>query len=133
MGQTALVESDIDDGRKLIERLTEAGVVVTAAGWLKDGESGLWYLYLATPLVEEGGATRKAYRRVHEVMRDIPQPFWLDPLSVKVIAPDSPVAQAVQELHRRYPGGRPIRVGETVLGGRSVEGAYVYPPLHAPV
>lgn len=101
---------------------------MTAAGWLKEAEDGMWFLYLATPLVDEDGATKDAYRRVNAVIRRMPRPFWIHPLEVKMVAPASPVGKAVQELHGRFPGPSPIRVGSANLGGVAIEGAYVYPP-----
>ena len=64
MAQATLVEMQINDGLRLIHRLADEGVLVAAAGWVKEIESGQWFLYLATSLVGEDGATRPAYRRV---------------------------------------------------------------------
>src|SRR4051812_6768895 len=99
MDQTPLVEMLVEDGKRLIDRLVEEGVGVTAACWLANVEEGKWFLYLATPLVDDDGATREAYRRVHSVLRGIPRPFWIDPFDVKVVSPKDPIALAVQELH----------------------------------
>jgi hypothetical protein len=131
--QRVLVDEEIDDGKRLLDRLGEEGIAVTAAGWLKESESGWWYLYLATPLVGPDGATRPAYRRVNAVIRQMPPDLRIPSLGIKVIAPDSPTAQAVRELHQRYPGHRPVRLGETRIGDVNVEGAYIYPPVAAPV
>ena len=51
MAQASLVEMQIIEGQTLIDRLTHEGIGVTAAAWVKESESGDWYLYLATPLV----------------------------------------------------------------------------------
>jgi hypothetical protein len=134
MDQGTLVDLQIKDGQRLLERLAEEGVAVPAAAWVKEGESGRWVLYLVTPLVDSDGVTRVAYRRVNAVLRQMPQPFWVDPLmEVKVVGPDSPVGKALRDLRRRYPGPSPIPYRESRLGDLSVEGAYVYPPVPAPV
>lgn len=118
-----------DDGKRLLERLIAEGIAVTAACWLKESEGGQWFLYIATPLVSEDGAKRKAYRRVRPVIQQMPQPFWIDPFEIKVISPNSPIARAVQDLHRRYPVKSVIPFGAGQFGGMSIEGAYVYPPI----
>jgi hypothetical protein len=133
MDQGTLVEKQIEDGQRLIDRLVGEGVAVTAAGWVKESESGQWFLYLVTPLVSKDVATRPAYRRVNAVLRRMPQPFWIDPLEIKVVAPDSPVGEALRDLQQRCPGPSPIRYGGTHLGGLGIEGAYVYPPAAAAV
>jgi hypothetical protein len=133
MDQGTLVEKQIEDAQWLIEQLVAGGVPVTAAAWVKESESGQWFLYLVTPLVGEGGATRTAYRRVNEVMRQLSHPIWVEPLEIKVVGPDSPVGKAVRDLHRRHPVPSPIRYREARLGDVSVVGAYVYPPVPASV
>jgi hypothetical protein len=55
MGDATLVDMQLKEGQRLIDRLAQEGIAVTAAAWLKESESGDWYLYLATPLVSEGG------------------------------------------------------------------------------
>jgi hypothetical protein len=132
MDQATLVDMQIEDGKRLIDRLVEEGIGVTAAGWLRGAEDGQWFLYIATPLVDDEGATRKAYARVNAVIRQMPPPFWVDPMEVKLIGPNDPVAKALQSIHRHYPGNSSIRYGEGRLGGMTIEGAYVYPPVPAP-
>ena len=55
MAQETLVGMQFKEGRRLLDRLAREGVPVTAAAWVKESESGDWYLYLATPLVAEDG------------------------------------------------------------------------------
>jgi hypothetical protein len=131
MDQGALVEMQIEDGRRLLERLVGEGVPVTAATWVKEDVDGPWFLYLVTPLVREDGPTRPAYRRMIAVIREIPQPFWVDPMEIKVVGPDGPVGKAIQDLHRQYPGRSPMWYKGARLGDVSIEGAYVYPPVSA--
>ncbi len=128
MDQRTLVESQIADGQKLIDRLVENGIAVLAACWMKESDGGLWYLYLVTPLVEEGGSTRPAYHCVNAVIRAMPQPLRIDPFQKKVVGPSEPVGQAILDLQRRYADRLPVWYGEATLGGVSIDAAYVYPP-----
>src|SRR5437879_4674676 len=132
MDQEPLVMVRIDGGRRLIGWLAEEGVGVTAACWARE-EGGGWFLYLATDLVSEDGATKQAYRRLIAVMRRLPGPPGIDPLDVKLVGPNDPVARAVQELHERFPGSLPLRSGDARFGGLGVEEVYVYPPASTPV
>jgi hypothetical protein len=133
MDQGTLVATQIEDGERLIHRLTGEGVAVTAAGWVKESESGQWFLYLVTPLVGQDGVRRPAYRRVNTVLLQMPQPFWVDPLEIKVVGPDSSVGKAMRDLHRHYPRPSPIRYGGAQLGDMSIDGAYLYAPVPASV
>jgi hypothetical protein len=122
MDQGPLVKEQVEDGKRLIDRLIAGGVPVTAAYWLKGAEDGYWFLYLVTPLVGEDGATRAAYQRLNAIFRQIPQPFWVDPLDVKVIGPANPIAQAVLDLHKRSATPRPrlLQPGGKWLGHLAV-------------
>jgi hypothetical protein len=83
--------------------------------------------------VEKEGLTQ-AYRRLHPIIRQMPPPFWIDPLEVKLIGETNPIAQDVLSIHSRAGAakGGPIRWGGKRLGNVSIEGAYLY-PLPAPV
>jgi hypothetical protein len=128
MDQGTLVNGQINDGQKLIDRLAENGVAVLAACWMKESDGGLWYLYLVTPLVGEDGARRPAYHRINAVIRALPQPLRMDPFQKKVVGPLEPVGQAILDLQRRYAGRLPVWYGEATLGGVSIDAAYLYPP-----
>jgi hypothetical protein len=133
MDQVTLVEDQIDQGRKLVERLHRDGFDVTAACWVKEGESGRWYLYLASPTVDAEGK-RNAYGRINATLRQMPQPFSIDPLAIKVVRERSPIAEAVAGVHKRHPVGTPLHFHGTHFGGVDMEAIYVYPPtVMAPV
>ncbi len=133
MDQGTLVDLQIADGRRLLERLSGEGVPITAAAWLKESEGGPWYFYIVTPLVTEDGGKLPAYRRVGPVVRRMPQPFWVDPMEFKVVAPDSAVGKAIRDIASRRPGPVPTPYGSVRLGNLSIDGAYIYPPVAAPV
>ena len=132
MDQTALVSDQVEDGKRLLLRLAEEGIGVTAAAWLKESDGERWHLYLATPLVREDTDPRPAFRRILLVVQRMPQLSWIEPLTIRLVEGDGPLAQAVAQLHRRHPGNRGIPYDGAQLGGVSIEGAYIYPELPAP-
>jgi hypothetical protein len=130
MDQAALVEMQVRDGQRLVERLAREGVAVTAAAWVKETESGQWYLYLATPLVSEDGAKRAAYRRVNAVIREMqPEGFELDPFVIKVIRPHDPTATDILAHGGSRAGRTATWFQGSRLGALAVEAAYIYPPM----
>jgi hypothetical protein len=128
MDQATLVENLIDDGRKLIEQLLQKGEEITAAAWIKTSEDGMWFLYLALPGVEDEDP-RVAYRRIGAVMRQMPQPFLIDWMEVKVIDATDPMAVAALDYQRRHGAKSVLPYRGDSLGGVSIEGAYIYPPM----
>jgi hypothetical protein len=127
MDTDTLVENLIDDGQKLVAELPQHGLEVAAAFWLKPSEDGKWYFYIVSPVVDTDGIAA-AYRRLHPLVRARPQPFWIDPLEIKLIGPSNPIARDVLAIYGRAPasGVSPIRWGGKMLGNVSVEEAYLY-------
>jgi len=125
---STLVENLIDDGQKLLDRLPQEGFAVTAAFWLRPAEDCEWLFYVASPLVESDGIA-EAYRRLHPIIRRMPQPFWIDPLEVKLVGESNPITKDVLAIHTRAPGPKvsPLRWGGKRLGSVNIEGAYLYP------
>lgn len=130
MDQAPMVEM-IDDGQKLIDALTQDGIEVTIAFWAKADDDERWYLYLVLPmLLSEGVST--AYRRIHPVVRQLQaQTFWIHPLEIKLLSPQSPMADAAAKLRGSYPGI--TRSAGPRLGDASVDGAIIYPPVRKPI
>ncbi len=123
----------IQDGQRVLDRLVREGVGVTAAAWIKESESGQWYLYLGTPLVSEDGGKRPAYHRVNTVIRAMQKEgFWFDPFQIKVIGPHNPIAKDLAAQRQRRPPRVPTWFSGHQLGELAVEGAWIYPPAPNP-
>jgi hypothetical protein len=105
MDTDTLVENLIDDGQKLVEELPQRGFEVAAAFWLKTSEDGKWHFYIVSPVVELKGPV-KAYRELHPLLRAMPQPFWIDPLAIKLLGPNNPIARDVLAVYGRAPTAR---------------------------
>ena len=137
MDQDSVVSEQTESGKRLIEALAENGFDVRLAFWAKPTEDEKWYLYLASPIVDEKGPA-VAYRLVHRVLREMPD-LWIDPLEIKVVGLDDSLAEAFLAVmrprvpdspfaawnSRPYPGM--TRLGGSTLGGVSFDGAYIYP------
>jgi hypothetical protein len=125
MDQITLVNEQIMDGQRLVELLANEGFSVTAACWLKTSEDGQWFLYLASPVVDEEGPL-KAYRRVHPLIRRMSN-SCIDPFEVKLIGTNDPIAEALRGINCRSSARGLIPYSGAQLGGVSIEGAYFYP------
>jgi hypothetical protein len=118
----------IKEGQRLLDRLAENGVPVTAAAWVKETETGDWYLYLATPLVTDDGGKRPAYHRVNEVIRTLlKEGFGMDRFAKKVIGPHDPIAAGLVANRNSRPGGPLTQFRGSRLGDLAVEEAFIYP------
>lgn len=133
MAQATLVDTQIKEGKRLIDRLHYEGVTVNGAAWIKESESGDWYLYLITPLVTEEGDRKPAYRQVNDVISEMEKEgFGMDPFAKKVIGPHDPVAKAIVANRSGSPTGPPNPFYGSRLGDLAIDEAYIYPrpPTH---
>lgn len=124
MDQRILVTEETSAGSELIQRLNST-LPIQAAFWLKDADEGQWYLYLASDQLADGGV-REGYGRVIEAHNAKPN-IYLNPMRVKLISLNDPMAQKALEIYERYPEYAPTFLGARNFGGLSIEEGYLYP------
>lgn len=125
MDQSTLVEEQIDDGRRIVERFAADGNPVDAAFWVKTAEDGLWFLYIVSDIIEREGPAA-AYRTVHGSLQQLGK-TWVSSSEIKIIGPENPIAKDVLALMARYPGRMATRFGGKSLGYVAIEQAHIYP------
>jgi hypothetical protein len=123
--QIPLVETKIDDGRRLARRLIDDGFDVTAAFWLNASEGRWWHLYIASKVVDDRGPA-DAYRAVQASLAKLPG-LSISLAGIKLIGATNPITKDVLKIRKRYTGPDPIRFGGARLGGVNIEEALIYP------
>ncbi len=138
MDQDTMVNEQTDRGKRLIEALAADGFDVRVAFWAKPTDEGTWFLYLASPLVDDKGPA-VAYRLVHDILRKMPD-LWIDPFEIRVVGLNDSLTEAALAATRPKVPDSPFAVrnpkpypgmtwfGGSSLGGVSIDGAYIYPP-----
>jgi hypothetical protein len=125
MDTVALVEQQIDEGQRLIDRLVEEGIVIRAACWVKPYEKDRWLLYIVTPLRDEKGP--EAYGEVLRVFRSLGA-VWMDSADIRLVGESHPLAHELSGRLKRYTGQVPPQfpgIQLDVVG--TAEDAYIYP------
>jgi hypothetical protein len=125
MDTYTLVENRIDDGRKLINRLTQKGFPLAAVAWVETSEEGTWFLYIASHAVDQKGAA-EAYREVYGVLRDFPSTS-ISVSDIKLVSTNHPIAKDIFEIRQCFAGDHPTVSRRRLLGSIAVEEVYVYP------
>jgi len=125
MDTYTLVENRIDDGRKLINLLNQKGFALSAVCWVKTSEEGDWYLYIATPVVDQKGAA-DAYREVYGVLTSI-SGTSVSVSDVKLVGANNPITKDILGIRERYPGKHPTFSRRSQLGSVAVDEGYIYP------
>lgn len=126
MAEETLVDRKVEDGQKLIQELRCKGFDVSVAGWVQE-ESGLWYLYLGSKIVDDKGSF-DAYKVLNQVLRQINN-CGIDPFEIKLIGTEHPLSKEILDLHHRYPAPLHTLYRLHELGGMRIGEAHIYPPV----
>jgi hypothetical protein len=122
MYKTILVSQMIEDGAKLLKRLDDRGIPVSAAAWFDDPEKQSWKLVIVTSVAQMPGPL-EAYMQIQFAMSGLTLSFALDDIVVM-----SPVSRKFEEFRRTMEGaarGEFLHPKPPSLGV-SFDDAYVY-------
>lgn len=137
MDQNTLVNDEIENGKRLIAALEANGIEVRTAFWAKPTEEDKWYLYLASPFVDERGGAA-AYDLIIGILRD-ESDLFINRFGVRVLRLDDSLATAALAVLKSQvstglvPGtnSKPYtgmtRIYGSTFGGLSIDGAFLYP------
>jgi hypothetical protein len=126
MVTASLVESDIEDGRKLLDELKsiDSHFLVEAAFWLLRPEVLDWRLYIATPLVDQRGSA-SAYTDIQGALRALARPS-ISMQDISVVSPNDKLVKVIKRAIRIPNGANGVRLARSRVNDTYVEDAYVY-------
>lgn len=122
MDNATLVAPDVDEGRKFLDLLKDAGIPVKAALWQKSEVLGKWELCIVTPLVEELGV-RGTYDRLDRILSKTPQRPAVNLLNVTVLTPK---AWFYKSLRRVLRNTRDQFVTKQPVGDQLLHESFIY-------
>ena len=128
MGQELLVTEQIDAGADFIRDFNDY-LSVSVACWINPAESDDLFLYIAADEINDSNfdvAYGEVLRRLSSKRSQ-----WLDPFQIKLVNSSDPIARDAIEIRDRYPAQIPTRYNGSSIGGTSIDGACIYPPLSA--
>lgn len=124
MATTALVNSDIEVGRRILAALTRASIPVTVSVWAFVSDLQEWRFIVATPIVDTRGPLA-AYAEVNKALQ---KEGFSDDTHLRNIflkSPSDKVLKALEKESRVVPFEE-FRVVNAPIAGSFVEDAYVY-------
>ena len=124
MDQTILVNRRLEDVPRLMSQLEAANFEVKTAFWLYTSESGQWFLYIVSDVVDKDGGI-VAYGRAYGVMRQLTD-LRINPFEVKLIGLNHPLAKAVIDYLAQQRAPLPTWIDGMRLGDIYIESAYIY-------
>jgi hypothetical protein len=124
MDTSPLVMDEIDAGAEFLKQL-HSYRPVKAACWLREAEDEERYLYVALDGLTSDNSD-VVYGEVLRITGAI-KDHYLDPFRVKLISTNDPVAKAIMDIYRRFPGRIQTRFNGRVFAERAVAEVYIYP------
>ena len=112
MLKTVLVETDIQDGERVIAALEKSGLNITAAFWSPSEDQDDWFLVAVSSDVPERGGT-EVYKQAHAVLDNLEigsarsHRSWWD--RIKILSPSTLIYRRLKQ--RAGTGDRPVRPG----------------------
>jgi hypothetical protein len=127
MAKTALVGPDIQEGRRFLDLLSEAGIKVQAAMWQWSELSDEWRFLIVTPLVQELGL-KEAYRRLDDTLSAAEKLAAenrpaVDLLNVSLM---TPTARFYKSLRRELRNVHDRQVSKRAVGDHIIEDGFIY-------
>jgi hypothetical protein len=125
MDTDILVETRLEDGRRLISLLASEQFDVRVAFWVKTSEDAAWQLWIASPSVNPNNKS-EAIGKVYQLLDRVPG-GGITPSDITLIEDDHPVARAAIEIRDRYQSREPLTFRRIRLGKVSAEEVAIYP------
>jgi hypothetical protein len=123
MAQSSLVNDRVDSGARFLRRFGDI-FPIKAAAWMQNGESKLWYLYVASDAIDPM-KVGSAYGEVFHAFQDL-EDLTFDPFQVKLLRPNDPVARQLLAI-RGSLRNTPTVFQSIYVGGELMEEGYIYP------
>ena len=124
MDHFPLVEEQIAAGREFAERLS-AAYPVSVAFWYVPADASDWKLGVASDEITSQN-DREAYRQIRVILAG-GLGDYLDPLQIRLLNSEEPVAAGAIALRDTSPAKLPVRSRNSLLGNTPVEEVYIYP------
>jgi len=127
MDKIALVEKEIEDGKKLLEELDKNSFfLVKAALWLYIEELNDWRLIIASPYLDDN-PPQKAYHFINEALKRISPDSSISLKDITIISNKHALISTITRTIQIAPKGiGGVRMNHTVLNGIPIESAYIY-------
>jgi hypothetical protein len=125
MDKKILVETNIEEGKKLVDALDRSKFTLSGALWFYYSKVDEWRLLLVSPLVDVIGP-RKAYTIIQNVIEDL-RPVSISIIDISVLSPKNSLVQLLRIAIRTDPKAiSQIRFTQNTISNVFLEDALIY-------
>ncbi|OCR00321.1 hypothetical protein BCD67_25310 [Oscillatoriales cyanobacterium USR001] len=101
MGTATLVDQEIQDGKRLIDALNQAGLSVNSALWLYLPEKETWRLMLTSPIFDKEGSL-KTYKEIISVFGKVQPELKINWMNLVAVSPQHKLIQGLRKLQKDW-------------------------------
>lgn len=101
MGTATLVDQEIQDGKRLIDALNQAGLSVNSALWLYLPEKETWRLMLTSPIFDKEGPL-ETYKEIISVFNKVQPELKINWLNLVAVSPQNKLIQGLRKLQQDW-------------------------------
>lgn len=124
MDKTALVDSELELGKKIIHEVERLGIPIDLAAWVQD-ERLDWRLIISSPVLTKIGGTRRVYDAIYTVFANLDD-VNLELDDIAVWSPSETVAQDLKNYVRTGERLQTVKLRDLDLGAKTFRSLVVY-------
>lgn len=125
MDKTALVDKNMEEGKRLLVALDSAGFRVLAALWFYVAEDEEWRFMVASPMMDEKGP-KESYASIQETLARLSPPSNISLKQIWVVSPSHDLIRLLRSAIRTGPGVSGTRFTGNTVNNVFIEDAYIY-------
>jgi len=123
--KTALVENEIEAGRRVLEAIDASRIAAPASLWFYYPRAEEWRLVIATPLVRQKGL-KAAYLQILKALKRTNLSDDVPLRRISLLDPGDPLIKVLRRLVKTGGQMSNIRLVRGVVNGIPIEGAHIY-------
>lgn len=120
-----MVDRDLRDGKRLLEKLDRSRIPVTGALWFYVTSSDEWRLLLVSPVVDQKGP-KKVYLKLQSVLATLEPPIKISLKRISVLSPQHELIQLLKKAIRTGSEIQEIRFTRNTINNIFIEDALIY-------
>lgn len=124
MDKAILVGPDIEEGKRLLEKIDQSDLKVTSAFWYYVSESEIYRLVIVTPFFEKHGP-RKTYEKIQKILRNN-NDINLSLGTISVMGPNDHLNKILKAATNAIPEVSGVRLTGNAIHNTYIEDAYLY-------
>jgi len=120
-----LVESDIEEGKRLLLALDAASLKVSVALWFYFAEDEEWRFVVVAPLIDQKGP-KESYAFIQKTLERLAPPSIISLKQISILSSSNNLIKTLRSAVHTGTGVVGIRFSRNMINNTFIEDAYIY-------